>query len=355
MIEPMANNLIQFLLDHNKQQSELFVGPDQAYARKRYRAAHPTSIAAIKCMDGRVHLPVATETPFGVIQPFRNIGGKFEVGWPYFGQLLSEWIDRAATKNRLCLILSVYHFSAGDKHRGCAGHSYDTEAAQKCAEGIKQQIEHVYGQKHDAVYPVVVGFETDEDALVIHGEDGQKLNMATLPMMTELELINLVRGLFPRMQAQIVTDFVPLLLGNLRHIQSVRASKRPLEDAKHKEQILAVGRGFDWLHLANKALIVGPYSYDLSKPIAVAGQVLLSNIKEGRVPKEDGIVLFSSALAFEQVGAEPLRAAEKATALAKFSLGVIDEFVPELRQYLNVLVGTTYQETRLFTPIDFKE
>ena len=26
-----------------------------------------------------------------------------------------------------------------------------------------------------------------------------------------------------------------------------------------QEQVLAVGRGFDWLHLPNKALIVGPY------------------------------------------------------------------------------------------------
>jgi hypothetical protein len=26
-----------------------------------------------------------------------------------------------------------------------------------------------------------------------------------------------------------------------------------------QEQVLAVGRGFDWLHIPNKALIVGPY------------------------------------------------------------------------------------------------
>ena len=72
-----------------------------------------------------------------------------------------------------------------------------------------------------------------------------------------------------------------------------------------QEQILAVGRGFDWLHIPNKALIVGPYrfasrfrhtgflssfrltapSYNLGDPIATAGSLLLSNLRDGRIPK----------------------------------------------------------------------
>ena len=31
------------------------------------------------------------------------------------------------------------------------------------------------------------------------------------------------------------------------------------DSTPHQEQVLAVGRGFDWLHIPNKALIVGPY------------------------------------------------------------------------------------------------
>ena len=46
-------------------------------------------------MDGRLNLALMTETPPGIVQPFRNIGGKFDLGWPYFGILMREWVDYA--------------------------------------------------------------------------------------------------------------------------------------------------------------------------------------------------------------------------------------------------------------------
>ena len=46
-------------------------------SRKRYLARFPTAIAVMKCMDGRINLPVSTGTPPGIIQPFRNLGGFF--------------------------------------------------------------------------------------------------------------------------------------------------------------------------------------------------------------------------------------------------------------------------------------
>jgi hypothetical protein len=43
-------------------------------------------------MDGRLNLPVMTQTAVGIIQPFRNLGGKFDLGWPFFQATLETWI-----------------------------------------------------------------------------------------------------------------------------------------------------------------------------------------------------------------------------------------------------------------------
>jgi carbonic anhydrase len=45
--------------------------------------ADPSTIAVLKCMDGRINLPIATHTPTGINQLFRNLGSVFDVGWPY--------------------------------------------------------------------------------------------------------------------------------------------------------------------------------------------------------------------------------------------------------------------------------
>lgn len=39
---------------------------------------------------GRAHQPsVDTHTPLGIIQPFRNLGGMFDLGWPHLGEVLA--------------------------------------------------------------------------------------------------------------------------------------------------------------------------------------------------------------------------------------------------------------------------
>ena len=171
------DTLIDFLLEHNKKQSVVFSDPDSALERRKYRSQHPTEIAAWKCMDGRLHLPIMTETPLGVIQPFRNIGGQFDLGWPFFGLLIKEWIDYALSRGRDSIILVTYHFSKSDKHLGCKGFAYDTEAAKKFTADLVQQVERVFGIRHSVVYPIHVGIETDEDSLTLHGVNGQLLNL----------------------------------------------------------------------------------------------------------------------------------------------------------------------------------
>jgi hypothetical protein len=103
--------------------------PEAWLARERYLAEHPTAIAVLKCMDGRINIPVATNTPVGILMPFRNLGGIFDLGWPHLGEVLAHHVQRVVSAGRHVVFLVTYHYSQGDPRRGCAGFDYDTAAA----------------------------------------------------------------------------------------------------------------------------------------------------------------------------------------------------------------------------------
>ena len=167
---------IAWLFDLARRHSADFAGPEAFLARKRYLATHPTAIMVLKCMDGRINLAVATRTPMGIIQPFRNLGGMFNLGWPHLGEMLTGHVMDVVSAGRRALILITYHFSRGDARRGCAGFGFDTQAAIAHVLEVKAQVEYTFGAAHGTVYPIVCGFETDEDALILHGADGLRLD-----------------------------------------------------------------------------------------------------------------------------------------------------------------------------------
>lgn len=350
----MQKKLVNFLLEWNKEQSRAFTSPDAALWRRQFRGVHQTEYIALKCMDGRLHLPVMTNTPPGIIQPFRNVGGVFDTGWAFFGELMDDAVGYAVNKGRDVLVLISYHYSKGNQYRGCRGFKYDVAAARQFTAKLVKEFEGVFGEGHKSVYPIQIGIETDDDALVLHGSNGSTMDLSEYDGADHDALRVKVRTLFPDMKLQLVEDLMPLVLGNIEHIREVRGAKRPVEDVEHREQVLAIGRGFDWLHLPNKALIVGPFSYNLGEPIATAAKILWENLRDGRIPKEEGVVLLSSAPYRDEAGPKPRLAANKAVSLARYSMEVIRREVPELKEHMVPLVGTMNMNSRLFTPIPFE-
>src|SRR3989344_9610706 len=63
----MQKTGIEYLLGVNELHSREFLELQEQ--RRIHRKRHPTEIAALKCMDGRLHLPKMTETPPGIIPP----------------------------------------------------------------------------------------------------------------------------------------------------------------------------------------------------------------------------------------------------------------------------------------------
>ncbi len=253
------------------------------------------------------------------------------------------------SRGRHCIVFVTYHYSRGEPHRGCRGFNYDTAAARDTAIKLKKQFDSVYGS--GAVIPIVCGIETDMDSLILHGEDECVIDLADVEVTSQVELETLLRSMYPSIPERIISDLIPLVRGNINHIAEVRTSNRPIEELEHKEWVLGVGRGFDWLHLINTAFIIGPFDPNLSSAIETAANLLKSNIDHARIDPH-GIVLLTSAAYRDAAGSEHNLAKEKALFLSKFALDIIKQKVPDLVPYLQILTGCTDLNTRKFEVIE---
>ena len=320
--------------------------------RAQYRLQHPTEIGVLKCMDGRLHLPVITGTPLGVIQPFRNMGGRFDLGWPYFAELMVEFVEYALKKKRQSLIIITYHYSRGSARRGCRGFDHDTETAKIAAIELWKRFEHIYGGKERVMHAIVVGIETDEDALIFHGENPDlTIKVGNCLHASESNIRQQLRSLYPSMHEQVLNDILPLVQGNQGHVREVRLNGRAPIELDHSEHIIAVGRGFSWLHCPNLALIIGPYADQWPHAVEVAGGIVLDNINSGRAPSDKALLLVS-AFSRHPVGGYGWRSAiDKAVYLERTARRALQERVPELYERLEVLCGVLDASTQLLHPL----
>jgi hypothetical protein len=340
---------IDWLMDHARLHSVGFQSPEAFLSRRRYVAQHPTAVVALSCMDGRINISVATGTPAGIIVPFRNLGGDFDLGWPHFGDVLSEYVRNMVGQGRRTLALITYHYSKGDSNRGCAGFRYDTSAARSHAFEIKRQVGVVFGNDHDTVYPLVCGFETDEDALVLHGTGGEGLDLSTRSSTLHDTVPALLARLYPDMPHQVLQDLLPLVQGNISHIAGIRQSNRAL-DIEHHEWVIGIGRGFDWMHMPNLALIIGPYSPDLTVPVREASGIIEANMKSGRIPDDGFLLLIESP--YHEIGDDRARAELKSRFLTTFAAGIIRAEFPYLREKMVVLSAVIAWQSRVMEVID---
>lgn len=349
-------NGVEYLLELNRKNSADFV--KQEADRVIYRRMYGTEFAALKCMDGRLLFPDLTQTPLGIIQPYRNIGGIFHLGWPFFQQAIEGWKKYADLKDRDSVVFVTYHFSKGDKHRGCKGQGYDNEKAKKSSLDLKKEFDFVYGspsmQGRNKLFALQIGVETDWESLILHGEKGEEFDLGGISDSSEENVLKILVSLYPsinKIAPNVIRDFIPLVKGNILHTQEIKNSKRPVEEAVHHEWIIAVGRGFDWLHEANKAIIVGPWQDNLSDPIRTAVSLVKHNKEEGLLGGKN-VVLLTSGIYREVEGEEPRLAELKAQYLKEIAMKVIEKDFKDLLPDLEVLVTTVDLNTRKINVVE---
>jgi hypothetical protein len=110
--------------------------------------------------------------------------------------------------------------------------------------------------------------------------------------------------------------------------------------------MICLGRGFDFLHTPNLALIVGPYSPNLAEPIIKAAGIIEANMASGRIP-DDGFLLLSS-VPYDAIGVDQARAELKACFLSEFAQAVIGAAYPALaKKMINRTAILDWQARRL--------
>ena len=345
-----GSRLSNEILALNRMRSEEFCTPAARDWRALYSSQHPTRMLVFKCMDGRINLPLITGIPMGKLHPFRNMGGKFVLGDPYLGRLVLDAKDDAIRMGRPTLALCTYHFSKGSRERGCAGHGYDTEAARAGAFTLKREFDEVFGTANQVISSVVAGIETDEDVLIFHNSAGEDCSSADFAGASDADVERALFALYPTMTRRMLSDLLPLALGNRDHVAAVRSQGRPIAELVHNENIICVGRGFDWLHLPNRALIIGPYGHTDStwrEAVSVAGSIVAENFQKNDELRRAGALLLISApyTDMEERGL----AIAKARYFAVVATKALEEFAGELA--LETLVGVTDTGTMRYHPL----
>lgn len=332
-------NKKKMLIELNKKHADMF--QSQYLERELYFAQHPTNVLVFKCMDGRIHMPTVTNTPLGIMRPFRNIGGKFNLGWPLLNESFDGSVHRTLARGNRTLVLVTYHYSEGDVHRGCAGFTYDLVASKKYTENFCNQIVRTYGKDNKVVVPILVGLETDKDALIFHGEDGASHDLSTFTQSDTEFLIQYFRKVYPSMPERVLCDLIPLIQGNITCIAQTKKDGKSDEAMVHGEWVLAVGKGFDWLHTPNMALIVGPYDPNIGEPIATAASIIKSNLSEGRATK--GFVILSSAIYGDAL--EKNRTIERTQFMNQLAQDIIAQKYPEMVAQMHIMATIVNLET----------
>lgn len=344
-----ANETTQKLIDLNREHSKLFINSQRS--RQIYREKHPTEISVMKCMDGRVHFPAITNTPLGIAQPWRTIGGKFDLGWPHYKETIEEWTEYAISRSRNSVVFATYHFARGFdgesidavKHRCCAGFLYDTNTAKKSSHDLKEQFQRVF--LNDGLYSIQCGIETDYEALIFHGENGEIWDLGLADPIPVEEILQKLGKMYPNIPHHVLIDIIPMVMGNIEHVAQVKLSPKPLIDLEHRERVIAVGRGFDWLHTPNLALIVGPYSDEWKSAVGTASTVLKGNLDNKRIDSSKGLVLLVST-PYRTEGYRRRLAEEKAQYLTRESNKVIKQTNPQILEDLQVITAVCDMNTR---------
>ena len=141
---------------------------------------HTVSWAVARCADGRVVFERAVRAQPGTLRVFRSVGANFSVRNYAFRSRLQQWL--MDTPERYRVIFTVFHFHRNRDHLGCKGHGHKTHVAKEAVERLSKEILEAFrtGDEREII-PIVVGYETSEDALTLYGPGGE-LSLSLYPI-----------------------------------------------------------------------------------------------------------------------------------------------------------------------------
>ena len=302
-------------------------------------------------MDGRSSLEEVVKIQKGILIPFRNVGCRFDLSWPYFQEMVLKLVGYAINCSRNVVVIITYHYSEGEPSRGCKGFGFDTEAAIAEVMALREQYLTLFG---GWVLPVIWGIETDSDALILHGAENERVRVdPSMLLCPDDDIFVMLSRLYPSASKTVIKDLIPLIKGNIAYQNEISAKGKDLSELNHAEEVIAIGWRFDSLTQKNKVLTVGPFdSQGIDKAIVTAVDLLRENIAKKRI-EGDELLLMTSMPFRDETGPEKTGAAFTANHFAKRGLKVIQKYAPELISVFKILVLTTNMTTRYAEVIEF--
>jgi len=231
------------------------------------------------CSDGRLAhvIRYVLRLPHGIVRRKSFAGAMFDVE-----ASLRRWVETELGRYRegapntadaptRYLKVAVYHFSSGDPaHQGCAAHGSDTERAAAAArdrlQDFQQAIENSFccGASIDLL---LVGLDTDTDAIVVHPPDAEG-DPDLSRYVDAASLFDETQGLGGEAARRRVQERVAavaeesetgmqrfmagLVENNFAQIAYVRAHHGgSYADIGHNERFMGVGMGFEEVQLRN--------------------------------------------------------------------------------------------------------
>jgi hypothetical protein len=308
---------------------------------------------AFKCSDGRPHAASYTGLTEGVIHPFRNIGGRFNMKkWYHLNTGFLNEMKRWEAIVEFNLVLASAHKSEGSIERCCSGFKNDTPAAMLAAATLRDQLLELFPAKKGGrfnVYPVHCCFETDEERLLLYNEHGDEFDPKNWLDASRADVTSEIDKMFRKAPQKIRDTLVVMEIGNILHTKEIVRMNRPIIDMEHRECILGIGKGFWYIMRANKIIIIGPYDPDLHEQIGIGAKIIKENIDSGRI--KNGFILMASTLA-DPDDVYPARA--RALGLLELAETVIKKTYPEMLDIMLPMPVIVNRETMAFEEVHYK-
>lgn len=344
-----SSPLIDFVLQHNAEQSALYNSNANMGARRSKRGQWHMECVVMKCMDGRLDFSRWTNLPSGIVQSIRSMGGKFELGHPMLRNRLLSHQQYTWKHGRSFLIVVTYHYSKSSNHLGCGGFDNRLHAARGFALELTEKIGKVFGRS-EAVYAICVGLETDDEALVFESLDAKMSLPVAMHSLSDEEYRLMFADFYPGMSGRIIRNITEMAMGNRMHVEQVRANPRPIEMHDHRESIIWVGPGSDFFHEPNRAIIIWPGSNHVREAIALASRIVYQNLLRGKVGFSPEALLIGSAT-YKEEGADMDTAKLESQSYLELARDVIRSATPELEPYLRHMAGVVHLDTRRFCEV----
>jgi hypothetical protein len=254
-------------------------------------------------MDGRVNFQRITGILPLLMIPNRNIGGIYSVDWPLFLNKMNRYEDQAHVDRVFAGMIITYHYSdsecdkpPSERELCCSGFNQNTDDAIAHMCHFRRQVEFCFGGR---IWPIVIGIETDHEAIIVHGTDFKRTVKVTDLLNEDIDgiffadkLARMLQDILPGFPKKVCWDLVPLLVGNIRHVRKIRIEGIHRNPPKHKEVGVGVGVGFEWFP-EGLLFAIGPCDPMLARPIVKAVGIVCNNMRSKRVP-ENGVLLISA-------------------------------------------------------------